>query len=186
MLVGAATGRTLAGRRGQHSRAFWPRLARVPNLNDPVGSAGELAVARLAEKAGAEHLGMSLYELRPGQGMVFHYHLQREELLVVLEGTLALRTAAGWRDLGEGEVVSFLRGERGAHGFENQSDALVRLLMISEQNAPNISVYPDTNEVGIFDAARRGERRFGALFNVGAAVSEYGGGRAMIVPPAEP
>jgi hypothetical protein len=29
----------------------------------------------------------------------------------------------------------------------------VRVLMISEMNAPNISVYPDTNQVGIFDAS---------------------------------
>jgi uncharacterized cupin superfamily protein len=157
----------------------------MPNINDPIPSGGELSVARLAEQAGAEHLGMSLYEFEPGQGMVFHYHLQREELLVVLSGVVALRTAAGWRDLAEGEVVAFPRGERGAHGFENRSDGLVRVLLISEQNAPNITVYPDTNEVGIFDTARREERRFGALFNVGEAVSDYGGGNAVIVPPAQ-
>jgi uncharacterized cupin superfamily protein len=158
----------------------------VPNLDDAPPAGAELAVARLAEQAGAEYLGMSLYALAPGQGMVFHYHLQREELLVVLTGTLALRTAAGWRDLPEGEVVSFPRGERGAHGFENRTGGLVRVLVISEQNAPNISVYPDTNEIGVFDAARREERRFGALFNVSEAVSDYGGGKASIAPPVEP
>jgi uncharacterized cupin superfamily protein len=82
--------------------------------------------------------------------------------------------------------VSFPRGERGAHGFENQTDGIVRLLVVSEQKAPNISVYPETNEVGIFDAAQSEERRFGALFNVSEAVSDYGGGKAIIVPPAEP
>src|SRR5213083_2596906 len=86
--------------------------------------------------------------------MHFHYHLQREELLVVLEGTLALRTADGWEDVGEGEVRAFPRGERGVHGNENRTNALVRLLMFSEQNAPNVSVYPD---------AEPGERRFGGL-----------------------
>jgi hypothetical protein len=60
------------------------------------------------------------------------------------------------------------------------------VLVVSEQNAPNVSVYPDTNEVGIFDAARHDERRFGALFDVGNAVSDYGGGKAEIVPPAAP
>ena len=61
----------------------------------------------------------------------------------------------------------------------------MRALVLSEQNAPNVSVYPDTNEVGIFDAARRSERRFGALFDVGRA-ADYGGGKAEIVPPARP
>ena len=49
--------------------------------------------------------------------------------------------------------------------------------MISEQNAPNVSVYPDTNEVGIYDVARPDERRFGALFSLSDAVSGYGGGQ---------
>jgi uncharacterized cupin superfamily protein len=118
--------------------------------------------------------------------MVFHYHLQREELLVVLEGTLALRTASGWRDLPPGEMAAFPRGERGAHGYENRTDVLARVMLCSEQNAPNISVYPDENQIGIFDAAQRSTRRFGALFNVADAVSDYGRGQAKLVPPAEP
>jgi uncharacterized cupin superfamily protein len=136
--------------------------------------------ARLAEAAGAEHLGLTVYELGPGQGMHFHYHLQREELLIVLDGTLAVRTAEGWQDAPEGEVIAFPRGERGAHGYENRSDKPVRLLMLSEQNAPNVSVYPDSNEVGIFDAPHPKDRRFGAVFNIGDAVSDYGGGQAKL------
>lgn len=132
--------------------------------------------ARLAEQAGAEHLGLTVYELPPGTGMHFHYHLQREELLVVLEGTVAVRTAGGWEDVPEGEVRAFPRGERGVHGYENRSDGPVRLLMFSEQNAPNVSVYPDANQVGIYDVASPGARRFGALFDLGDAVSGYGGG----------
>src|SRR6476620_9035318 len=141
---------------------------------------------RLGEQAGTEHLGMSLYQIPPGDGIVFHYHFQREELLIVLSGRVSLRTAEGWKDVPEGEVVAFPRGERGAHGFENRSDQPVRVLVISEQNAPNIIVYPDTNEVAIIDAAQASESRFGALFNVSEAVSDYGGGKAEIVPPAPP
>jgi uncharacterized cupin superfamily protein len=133
--------------------------------------------ARLAEQAGAEHLGLTVYELPPGTGMHFHYHLQREELLVVLEGTVALRTATGWEDVPEGEVRAFPRGERGVHGYENRTDATVRLLMFSEQNQPNVSVYPDAKQVGIYDAAKASERRFGGLFNLDDAVSDYGGAK---------
>ena len=114
---------------------------------------------------------------------VFHYHVQREELLIVLEGQLSLRSADGWEELAEGEVVAFPRGERGAHGYRNDGAEPVRVLMISEMNAPNISVYPDTDQIGVFDAGQRAERRFGALFNVGDAVADYGG-RAQVVPPA--
>jgi uncharacterized cupin superfamily protein len=158
----------------------------VSNLDDPpvVGGDG-IPAARVAEAAGAEHLGASLYELRPGDEMVFHYHVQREELLIVLRGRLSLRTAAGWEELPEGEVVAFPRGERGAHGYRNDGEGPVRVLMISEMEGPNISVYPDTNQIGIFDAGQRSRRRFGALFNLDDAVGDYGGlGRAKIVPPA--
>src|SRR5918911_212798 len=156
----------------------------MSNLNDSPELTGDgLRAVRVAERAGAEHLGASMYELRPGEEMVFHYHVQREELLIVLQGQLSLRSADGWEELPEGEVVAFPRGERGAHGYRNDGNEPVRVLMISEMNAPNISVYPDRNQVGIFDAGRRAERRFGALFNVADAVADYGG-RAQLVPPA--
>jgi uncharacterized cupin superfamily protein len=156
----------------------------VSNLGDPPQETGDgLRAVRVGEAAGSEHLGASLYELAPGDEMVFHYHVQREELLVVLRGTLALRSASGWEELPEGEVVAFPRGERGAHGFCNDTSAPVRVLMISEMTGANISVYPDTNRIGVFDAGPRAERRFGALFDVDDAIADYGGS-ASIVPPA--
>jgi uncharacterized cupin superfamily protein len=156
----------------------------MSNLRDELEVSGDgLRAARVGEQAGAEWLGASVYELGPGDEMVFHYHVQREELLIVLEGHLSLRTATGWEELPDGEVVAFPRGERGAHGYRNGSDRPVRVLMVSEMNGPNISVYPDANQVGIFDAGQRAMRRFGALFNVADAVADYGG-KAEVVPPA--
>jgi uncharacterized cupin superfamily protein len=157
----------------------------VSNLNDSCTPIADgVAALRVAERAGAEHLGASVYELEPGGEMAFHYHVQREELLIVLRGELSLRTATGWETLPEGEVVAFPRGERGAHGARNDSERRVRVLMISEMNGPNISVYPDENRIGIFDAGQRAERRFGALFDVADAVADYGGGKAKVEPPA--
>ncbi len=156
----------------------------MSNLNDPRQMTGDgITASRVGERAGAEHLGASVYELKPGDEMIFHYHVQREELLIVLSGELSLRTATGWEQLPEGEVVAFPRGERGAHGYRNDSNQPAHVLMISEMTGPNISVYPDKNQVGIFDAGQRAERRFGALFDVADAVADYGG-KAQIVPPA--
>src|ERR671935_2594655 len=151
----------------------------MSNLSDPMETTADgIRAVRIAERAGAEHLGASLYEFQPGEEMVFHYHVQREELLIVLNGRLSLRSAAGWEELPEGEVVAFPRGERGAHGYRNDGDKPVRVLMVSEMNGPNISVYPDTNQIGVFDAGQRSERRFGALFDVGGAGADYGGVRS--------
>jgi uncharacterized cupin superfamily protein len=158
----------------------------MSNLSDALEMTSDgIRAVRVAERAGAEHLGASVYELEPGEEMVFHYHVQREELLIVLDGRLSLRSAVGWEELPEGEVVAFPRGERGAHGYRNDGTHSARVLMISEVDGPNISVYPDTNQIGVFDAGQRAQRRFGALFNVADAVADYGGlGRAKIVPPA--
>ena len=131
--------------------------------------------ARVGEQVGTTHLGISVYELAPGESMVYHYHLQNEELLVVLEGSIAVRTPSGWSELARGDVAVFPRGRDGAHAYENRTGAVARVLLVGEQNAPNVSVYPDDGRVGIFDAARRSERRFGALFDLDSAVSGYGG-----------
>jgi hypothetical protein len=40
-----------------------------------------------------------------------------------------------------------------------------------------VSVYPDENQVGIYDVADPDERRFGALFDLADAVEGYGGGK---------
>lgn len=158
----------------------------MANVFEPQWDAdtGEWRRARLGDQAGSEHLGVSVYELAPGQSMVFHYHLQNEEVLIALRGRPMLRTFDGERELDEGEVVAFPRGERGAHGFENRTAEPVRVLLISERNVPNVSVYPDTNEIGIFDAPRPADRRFGGLFRLNDAVSDYAGAKPKIPPPS--
>ena len=87
----------------------------MPNIySAKLGETAEWRRARLGEEAGSEHLGLSLYELAPGQAMVFHYHVQREELLIVLSGRLSLRTGEGWEELPEGEIAaSYLVVETG-------------------------------------------------------------------------
>jgi uncharacterized cupin superfamily protein len=104
--------------------------------------------ARLGRAAGAERLGASLLELPPGTTPYpYHAHYGNEELLVVLRGRPSLRTPEGWRELDEGEVVSFPRGERGAHQVSNFGDAPARVLIVSEMNAPEVLRYPDSDKV---------------------------------------
>ncbi len=104
--------------------------------------------AKLGGQAGGERLGASLYELPPGQATFpFHAHFANEELLIVVEGRPSLRTQAGWRELEPGEMVSFRTGHDGAHQVMNRSEQPVRVLVVSEMNAPEVSVYPDSGKV---------------------------------------
>src|SRR5919109_30279 len=105
--------------------------------------------ARIGWQAGTGRLGAGVYELPPGQATFpYHWHAANEEMLIVLAGRPSLRTPTGWRELEDGEVVSFPRGERGAHQVANRGDHPVRFLMLSEMNAPEVNVYPDTGKVG--------------------------------------
>jgi uncharacterized cupin superfamily protein len=110
--------------------------------------------AWLGHRAGAEHLGASLYEVAPGQSNCpYHWHTANEEMLIVLRGTVTLRTPDGERELKEGEVVPFLRGEAGAHQMINRTEEPVRFLVISEMRAPEVPVYPDSGKVGVREMA---------------------------------
>jgi uncharacterized cupin superfamily protein len=112
----------------------------------PPGYAGRQA--RVGHQAGTTRLGASVYEVDPGQSLCpYHWHAGNEEMLIVLSGRPVLRTPEGERELAEGELVSFPRGERGAHGVYNRTDAPIRVLLLSEMNAPDVVAYPDSGKV---------------------------------------
>ena len=92
-------------------------------------------------------LGASLYELGPGNFVIFHFHHGSEELLVVLSGTPTLRTMDGERQLEEGEVVQFPTGPEGAHEIRNDTDTPVRYVMAGTRVSPEIAEYPDLKQV---------------------------------------
>jgi uncharacterized cupin superfamily protein len=111
--------------------------------------------ARIGRQVGSEKVGASLWELPEGQAAYpYHWHVAEEELLIVLDGAPSLRTPDGWRELDEGEVVSFPCGEEGAHQIVNRTEKPVRFLAVSNQQ-PDIIVRPDSQTIGV--AERRPE-----------------------------
>lgn len=107
-------------------------------------SGGGALVKRLVP-SGA-FLGASLYELGPGNFVIFHFHHGSDELLVVLRGTPTLRTMDGKRRLEEGEVVHFPPGPDGAHELRNDTDTPVRYVMAGTRVSPEIAEYPDLKQ----------------------------------------
>jgi uncharacterized cupin superfamily protein len=130
--------------------------------------------ARLGYQAGCERLGVSLWELPPGETTPYGYHYENEELLIVLVGRPSMRTPEGWRDGREGDLVSFPVGEGGAHQFLNRTDAPARLLMFSEMKGPEVTVYPDSQKVGVYETMMSPERGgLGATFCIEDAVDYF-------------
>ena len=131
----------------------------MPSIRDPIFDelrehpGFHCSRARLGRQAGSERLGLSLWEIPPGESAYpYHYHHTEEELIVVLEGEPALRTPEGSRQLREGEVVAFARGEAGAHQLTNRGTQTVRVLSVSTSGEPDVVIYPDSGKVGAFRA----------------------------------
>jgi uncharacterized cupin superfamily protein len=124
-----------------------------PDFDEPRGQEGFRAQrARLSRQAGAERLGLSLWELPPGQAAYpYHAHLTEEEIVIVLDGRPSLRTPGGWRELEAGEVLAFLRGEEGAHQIVNRTGETVRFLAFSTSGEPDVVIQPDSGKIGAFE-----------------------------------
>jgi uncharacterized cupin superfamily protein len=135
----------------------------MTNINDPIFDEPRehpgfrCRRARVSRQAGGERLGLSLWELPPGEAAYpYHYHYTEEELLLVLTGRPSLRTPDGWRAVEEGEVVAFLRGEQGAHQLVNRTQETVRFLAFSTSGEPDIVIYPDSGKLGAFERLPQG------------------------------
>lgn len=102
---------------------------------------------RLPRAAVRPSLGATVYELDPGDFLVYHFHHASEELLVVLHGTPTLRTPEGERGLEEGDAAHFPTGPAGAHGLRNETDGPVRILMASTLSSPEVCEYPELRQI---------------------------------------
>jgi uncharacterized cupin superfamily protein len=128
---------------------------------EPPGYLGR--AAQLGPKLGASLLGMSIYDLPPGEAICpYHFEWTDEEWLIVLSGSVTVRTPEGEATLGPGDVTCFPAGPSGAHRVGNQSDEPARVAMISTKSEFGIAEYPDSDKVGVWagDAhymLRRGE-----------------------------
>jgi uncharacterized cupin superfamily protein len=111
-----------------------------------------VAVRSVVMHAGAELLGANVYDLEPGGRQAdLHIHYANEELIVVLAGKPTLYTLEESRELATGEVVSCLRGRRGAHRLENHAVDVARVLIVSTQLMPEVVEYPEReNGGGVF------------------------------------
>lgn len=127
-----------------------------------------VSYARVGPSIGAEQLGLSVYELPPGQSICpYHYEVGFEEWLIVLTGRPTLRTPDGEYELRPWDCAFFPDGEAGAHKVTNRTDETARVAMLSNKGDPGVAVYPDSNKVGVWPP--------GKLFRLADAVDYWDG-----------
>ncbi|WP_411965547.1 cupin domain-containing protein [Haloferax sp. YSMS24] len=108
---------------------------------------------QLASAAGGRELGCSLYEVPPGKRpWPTHYHEGNEEALYVLSGSGTLHTRDGAADIEllADTYVALPAGADYVRQVENDGDEPLRYLAISTMNHPDVTVYPDSDKVGVF------------------------------------
>jgi uncharacterized cupin superfamily protein len=116
--------------------------------DDPAGyRSGQASVGR---EAGGVANSVRAYELPPGESLCPYHYEYEEEWLLVLEGSVAVRTPEGEEPLGPGNLVCFPVGPAGAHKVTNRSDARARVIMFSSAHEPAVAVYPDSDKIGVW------------------------------------
>jgi len=114
---------------------------------------------QLGEAAESEQIGCSLYELPSGhRSWPYHYHTANEEAIYVLRGTGTIRLAGETSEVEAGDYVSLPADEPGGHRVINDSDGTLRYLAISTMNDPDLTVYPDSEKMGVYVGAPPGGR----------------------------
>lgn len=108
--------------------------------------AGRLDIAGVL---GSEETAMFLYDIDPGESLPYHYEYTEEWLLVV-DGTVAVRTPDGDNELRRGDLVRYPAGPEGAHQIANRGDATARVLLFSKATVPAVAVYPDSDTIGVW------------------------------------
>lgn len=118
------------------------------DATDPAGYRS--AVANIGKALGAKALATKVYELPAGESVCPYHYEYEEEWLLVLSGTVVVRTPRGVEELSVGEMVCFPPGVDGAHKATNRGDSTARIVMFSSAREPAVAVYPDSDKIGVW------------------------------------
>jgi uncharacterized cupin superfamily protein len=110
----------------------------------------QTVMPRLYQVVDSQHLVFDLRMLPPEQySFPYHFHRNAEELVLVLSGSMIMRTPEGFKALNQGDLVFFEMGTTGAHQFYNQDPIPCTYLDIKTVREMDVCEYPDSGKVNI-------------------------------------
>lgn len=108
------------------------------------------AIPRLSESAKAKLLDFDMRLLNPGQySFPYHFHRHAEELMIILSGSLTLRTEEGLQIVSQGEILFFESGESGVHQLYNHTETPGTYLDIKTAVNNDVCEYPDSGKIAV-------------------------------------
>jgi len=105
---------------------------------------------RFGDICNSKHFMFDMRQLDPGKySFPYHFHRNAEELILIISGSLTLRTNQGLKIISQGELVFFELGETSAHQFYNHETQPCIYLDIRTTPGIDVTEYPDSGKVNI-------------------------------------
>ena len=103
---------------------------------------------RLGELVGSKHFLFDIRQLDPDMfSFPYHYHMNAEELIMIISGSFTMRYKEGFRIVNQGELIFFEIGESGVHQFYNHADIPCVYLDFRTTVGLDVSKYPDSDKI---------------------------------------
>ena len=134
-------------------------LAQIP-FQGGSGYPGKLAEAtagrftqRIGDASGLRQYGVNIVRLEPGAlSSLRHYHMQQDEFLVMLSGSLTLIDDDGTHEMLPGDCASFPAGEANGHHLKNETEAPASFLVVGTRTPTETAYYSDIDMMVEMDA----------------------------------
>ncbi len=111
------------------------------------------ASPRLSTTVNAKNMVFDLRMLNPGQfSFPYHFHRNAEELMMIISGSMTLRSPGGFEIVGKGDIVFIEMGESGAHQFFNHTTEPCTYLDLRTIYGIDVVEYPDSGKINILPA----------------------------------
>lgn len=125
-------------------------------------------IPRMGTLVGATHFMFDMRKLDPDKySFPYHYHHNCEELMMLVSGSMTLRTPEGLSVLSGGDIVFFETGETGAHQFYNHSSAPCVYLDLRSTVGMDVAEYPDSGKINIWPQQEIYEKNSQVGYNTG-------------------
>lgn len=107
--------------------------------------AGRSSIA-LGDAGGLTQYGVRITTLEPGaQSSLRHWHLNEDEFVMMLTGTLILIDDDGEHELAPGDCAAFPAGDPNGHHLVNRTDSPGSFLVVGSRAAQETGTYTDVD-----------------------------------------
>ena len=108
------------------------------------------ASPRLFNVVKSKNLIFDLRKLNPGQySFPYHFHRYAEELMMIISGSMTLRSPNGFEVIDKGDIVFMEMGETGTHQFFNHTSEPCTYLDLRTLIGVDVVEYPDSGKINI-------------------------------------